>query len=58
MAKTIVELGRMSKKDRRSFLEKMADMLPDALGGTVVKAKRKRKKQLEKHNTGHKTFHK
>ncbi len=34
-------------RDVRGFLERIADMLPDALGGRVVKIKKKHKKRLE-----------
>jgi len=47
--KGINEMGKGKKKsDARGFLDRLADMLPDALGGYVVKAKRKRKKKIEK----------
>ena len=46
MAKTIADL--VSNKDRKKFLDKLANLLPGFMGGDVVEAKRKRKKKLEK----------
>lgn len=45
MAKTIADL--VSDKDRKTFLDKLANLLPDVLGGRVAKTKKKRKKVLD-----------
>lgn len=46
MAKTITELGT-DRKNKAYWLDKLASLIPDMLGGKVVKEKKKRKKQLE-----------
>lgn len=46
MAKTITEIGT-DRKNKAYWLDKLASLLPDVLGGSVVKAKKKRKKKLE-----------
>lgn len=45
MSKTIADL--VSDKDRKKFLDKLSNLLPDFLGGKVAKTKKKRKKVLD-----------
>lgn len=46
--KAAKELKKKYAKIKKEGLDVMADALPDALGGSVVKAKRQRKKELDK----------